>query len=91
VAFNDNRCATSGYSREEPLRMRFADLEAVEMETDTAAHIARILHHMYHLCPPGEEEAREITGYWPRVAREKANLLAHLLRVLYARRRIGVR
>jgi PAS domain S-box-containing protein len=40
---NDAYCVMSGYSREELLQMRVADVECVESEQDVAAHIQRII------------------------------------------------
>jgi PAS domain S-box-containing protein len=40
---NDAACAMSGYTRQELLGMRVADLEAVEDAAATAAHVRRIL------------------------------------------------
>jgi two-component system, cell cycle sensor histidine kinase and response regulator CckA len=42
---NDAYCALSGYSREELLSMRVADLEAVETRAEVAAHVERIMTH----------------------------------------------
>ncbi len=40
---NQAYCALSGYSRDELLRLRIPDVEALETEQDNAAHIARIV------------------------------------------------
>jgi len=40
---NDAYCAMSGYTREELLRMRVADVEGSETEKEVAAHIERII------------------------------------------------
>jgi PAS domain S-box-containing protein len=42
VDVNPAYCAMTGYSREELLRMRISDLEAVESFEDTASHIRRV-------------------------------------------------
>jgi PAS domain S-box-containing protein len=42
---NPAYCAMSGYSREELLRMRISDLEAVETPEETAARIQRLREH----------------------------------------------
>ena len=40
---NDAYCAMSGYTREELLQMRIADVEGSETENDVAAHIRKII------------------------------------------------
>jgi PAS domain S-box-containing protein len=42
---NGAYCAMSGYTREELLQMRVADLESAESERDIAAHIEQIVRH----------------------------------------------
>lgn len=42
---NDNYCRMSGYSEQELLSMYISDLEAVEAEDETSAHIHRIMDH----------------------------------------------
>jgi PAS domain S-box-containing protein len=44
VEVNDAYCVMSGYTREELLRMRVADLESAESEEDVATHMQRIIH-----------------------------------------------
>ncbi len=43
VEVNDAYCVMSGYTREELLRMRVADLESAESERDVVAHMQRII------------------------------------------------
>ncbi|MGO9863079.1 MAG: PAS domain S-box protein [Terriglobales bacterium] len=43
VEVNDAYCSMSGYTREELLRMRVADLESAESEHDVVAHMQRII------------------------------------------------
>ena len=40
---NDAYCTISGYTREELLRMRVAEVESAESEEDVAAHMQRII------------------------------------------------
>jgi len=43
IDVNEAYCAMSGYTREELLRARIADLEALETPEETAAHVRRIM------------------------------------------------